>query len=187
MTVGIEGVAGVELRIAMLASRKTHNIDFLVNAQHEDKHLAIAEAFAHANEHEKYDLTRDLLEVWIEGYSEGSDIFGRVHPEKKRIPLVATLTGKGNELRFWIDQPGSVGMDHCDANGRLYLASITTESGEPVRDCYKELATHLLGSPLKLPNKALVFTKGTETNRPIHYTFDRHDHCLIDYQEKRVS
>ncbi len=137
-------------------------------------------ALSHASEHEKLSLAGNLLDLWLHAGESGrenvaSEIFGSAYQEWKDIPMTATLTGNHNQLRFWLDKPGSVDISHCDSCGRLYLLQVSRgsciDSNAPgIPEGYIFVASQLIAPPTLLSNGGMVFAKD-ERNRATHYSF----------------
>src|SRR3989344_7698215 len=96
----------------------------------EERNAPLNKIFRSLPEDERYILTRDILELWISQDEESAKkVFGNASGNileywRKHIPLIATLTGDRKQLRFWVEQAGSVDRDYCDSAGNLYLLQV---------------------------------------------------------------
>jgi len=138
-----------------------------------------------ASDEEIFNLTEELVELWYHGnIDEAYNVFGQVHRENIDNPLIATLTGFHNELRFWVGKAGCVGKTHCDSAGACVPFNIVNRNGLEKR--YIDMASRIISTPYILPNGGMVFAKGDELNLPSHYSYNQwppegHE---IDYSEK---
>lgn len=124
-------------------------------------------------------LTQMLLELWCKGDSDAArKIFGEIYERQGKVPLLATLTARYNQLRIWLkDRPEYVGKTHADSCGIEYLFDISTELPSPMdrnrRDRsllpkeYLEMVAESVPAPRGLSNGGVIFTNGDEVTLPI--------------------
>jgi hypothetical protein len=155
----------------------------------EVRRLKINDLLQNETDDSRVELTRGLLDLWCKGDStEARTIFGHAYQKYGKQPLVATLTGRHNQLRYWLEQGAErVEMTHTDSCGDEYLFEISTrprflheQEVNPIRLEYLTMALELLGGVFELPNGGKVYGRGDEENRPSKWVA-RCSNGKIDY------
>lgn len=181
-------MTNIREKIEEMASRRsipspTRTLVFFNELDNEsNKLLSSALRTETATEEEIFSLTSDLLNLWVQGDSQlARSIFGNIY-DLRKSPLIATLTGYKNQMRFWIGQPGAVGQSHCDSAGEPYLVEIRSfPGGRRIPEKYIDLTSQIIARPFKLPNNGMVFAKGNESNIPKYFEDFTRRFQKIDY------